>query len=214
MPTTAYQSAYTGTQIDDAIGAVQTAAFVGDDDGTGGVVDSSASLADLTDTNISSPTNGQALVYNTATSKWVNGNVSGGGGDVNVIEIVKVNGSALTPDSNKAVDVPVPTESTVSGWGFTKTAGTITEVTMNGSSKGTSGVVNLGTVITSETQLSKGNTSGSGNAVTDISVNNHTITLTKGSTFLTASDVVTIYSGSTAPSSSTGSNGDIYIQTS
>ena len=214
MATTAYQSAYTGTQIDDAIGAVQTAAFVGDDDGTGGVVDSSASLADLTDTAISSPTNGQALVYNTATSKWVNGNVSGGGGDVNVIEIVKVNGSALTPDSNKAVDVPVPTESIVSGWGFTKNAGTITEVTMNGSSKGTSGVVNLGTVITSETQLSKGNTSGSGNAVTDISVNNHTITLTKGTTFLTASDVVTIYSGSTAPSSSTGSNGDIYIQTS
>lgn len=39
--------------------------------------------------------------------------------------------------------------------------------------------------ITSETQLSKGTTSGSGNAVTDISVSNHKITLTKGSTFLT-----------------------------
>ena len=35
---------------------------------------------------------------------------SGGGGDTNVIEIVKVNGTALTPDSNKAVDVPVPTK--------------------------------------------------------------------------------------------------------
>lgn len=34
--------------------------------------------------------------------------------------------------------------------------------------------------------LSKGTTSGSGNAVTDISVSGHTITLTKGSTFLTA----------------------------
>lgn len=33
----------------------------------------------------------------------------GTGGDTNVIEIVKVNGTALTPDSNKAVDVPVPT---------------------------------------------------------------------------------------------------------
>ena len=32
-----------------------------------------------------------------------------GGGQENVIEIVKVNGAALTPDSNKAVDVPVPT---------------------------------------------------------------------------------------------------------
>ena len=33
---------------------------------------------------------------------------TGGGGDVNVIETVKVNGTALTPDANKAVDVPVP----------------------------------------------------------------------------------------------------------
>ena len=216
------------------------------------------------------------------------------------------------------------TESTVSGWGFTKNAGTITGITMNGSSKGTSGVVNLGTVVTSETDpvftasaahgitaqdianwnakqnslantqnpytaqgtstkvptittnnlgqvttitetdiafptLSKGTTSGSGNAVTDISVSGHTITLTKGSTFGTYSKPsggipstdlatavsqrllpegsgstddgkilqysytgggwqlvkpITIYTGSSAPSSSTGSNGDIYIQTS
>lgn len=57
---------------------------------------------------------------------------------------------------------------------------------MNGASKGTSGVVDLGTVLTSETALSKGTTTGSGNAVTDISVSGHTITLTKGSTFLTS----------------------------
>ena len=30
---------------------------------------------------------------------------SGGGGDTNVIEVVKVNGSALTPDANKAVNI-------------------------------------------------------------------------------------------------------------
>lgn len=30
------------------------------------------------------------------------------GGDINVIEIVKVNGTALTPDRNKAVDITVP----------------------------------------------------------------------------------------------------------
>lgn len=57
---------------------------------------------------------------------------------------------------------------------------------MNGASKGTSGVVDLGTVLTSETVLSKGTTTGSGNAVTDISVSGHQITLTKGSTFLTS----------------------------
>jgi len=61
----------------------------------------------------------------------------------------------------------VPTESTVSGWGFTKNAGTITGITMNGASKGTSGVVDLGTVITSHQDISgKENTS---NKVTSLS---------------------------------------------
>ena len=68
----------------------------------------------------------------------------------------------------------------------TSNTGTITGINMNGSSKGTSGVVDLGTVITSETTLSKGTTTGSGNAVTDISVSGHQITLTKGTTFLTS----------------------------
>lgn len=52
------------------------------------------------------------------------------GYQANVIETVKVNGTALTP-TNKAVDITVPsavTESTVSGWGFTKNIGTVTSV--------------------------------------------------------------------------------------
>lgn len=74
----------------------------------------------------------------------------------------------------------------ISNWNSkTDNVGTITGINMNGASKGTSGVVDLGTVITSETQLTKGTTTGTGNAVTDISVSNHQITLTKGSTFLT-----------------------------
>ena len=61
----------------------------------------------------------------------------------------------------------IPTESTVSGWGFTKNTGTITGITMNGASKGTSGVVDLGTVITSHQDISgKENTS---NKVTSLS---------------------------------------------
>lgn len=44
-------------------------------------------------------------------------------------------------------------------------------------------------VITTETQLSKGTTTGSGNAVTDISVSNHQITLTKGETFATKAEL-------------------------
>ena len=66
-----------------------------------------------------------------------------------------------------AVSLSIPTESTVSGWGFTKNAGTITGVTMNGASKGTSGVVDLGTVITAHQDISgKENTS---NKVTSLS---------------------------------------------
>lgn len=42
----------------------------------------------------------------------------------------------------------IPDESTVSEWGFTKNQGTITGIKMNGSDKGTSGVIDLGTVVT------------------------------------------------------------------
>lgn len=45
------------------------------------------------------------------------------------------------------------TEATIRGWGFTKNAGTITGIKMNGVSKGTSGVVDLGTVITAHQKL-------------------------------------------------------------
>lgn len=249
--------------------------------------------------DVSSPSNGQVLAYNSTSQKFENQSISTGGGDVyygdgvgggeaaTILSGVTFNGTpAIVTDGVAAITATIPdavTESTVSGWGFTKNTGTITGITMNGSSKGTSGVVDLGTVIVSETQLSKGNTSGSGNAVTDISVSNHQITLTKGSTFLTshqsiktvnnttmtgtgnvsvqetlvsgtniktinnesilgsgnlsvsglpsvsssdngkvlevssgawaAVKPVTIYSGSSAPSSGTGSDGDIYIQT-
>ncbi|MBQ9884419.1 MAG: hypothetical protein IJM43_08215 [Bacteroidaceae bacterium] len=46
--------------------------------------------------------------------------IEGSGGEENVIETVKVNGSALTPDQEKAVNIPVPTEDTVTLWGFIK----------------------------------------------------------------------------------------------
>jgi hypothetical protein len=63
------------------------------------------------------------------------------------------------------------TESTVSGWGFTKNTGTVTSVAvkMNGATKGTvtgSGTIDLGTVITAHQDISgKANLSG-GNTFT------------------------------------------------
>ena len=47
-----------------------------------------------------------------------------------------------------AANATAVTSTTVTGWGFTKNAGTITGIKMNGSSKGTSGVIDLGTVLT------------------------------------------------------------------
>ena len=90
------------------------------------------------------------------------------------------------------------TSSDITNWnGKTSNVGTITGIIMNGVSKGTSGVVDLGTVIIQETQLSV-TVSGKGNAVTGMTVNNHSITLQKG-TFLTEhqdisgkADVVTL----------------------
>lgn len=55
----------------------------------------------------------------------------------------------------------------IAGLGYTTNTGTITGITMNGTSKGTSGVVDLGTVITSHQDISgKENTS---NKVTSLS---------------------------------------------
>lgn len=39
-----------------------------------------------------------------------------GSGEANVIETVKVNGTALTPDANKAVDIPVPAAQVNADW--------------------------------------------------------------------------------------------------
>lgn len=161
--------------------------------------------------------------------------------------------------SNKTVLDGI-TSTDITNWNSkTDNVGTVTGVKMNNTTNSpTDGVVDLGTVITSETLLSKGTTTGSGNAVTDITVNNHQITLTKGSTFLTSHQSIktingnslvgtgdvtiiavpsftsadngkvlgvvngqlawvtptTIYTGSGAPSSSQGNDGDIYLQTS
>ena len=56
--------------------------------------------------------------------------------------------------------IPTKTSDLTNDSGFTSNAGTITGITMNGTSKGTSGVVDLGTVITAHQDISgKANTS-------------------------------------------------------
>lgn len=94
-----------------------------------------------------------------------------------VINNIKVNNTIIEKDDNGSVEIPVGdlniqsdwneedktsdayiknkpsipselTESTVSSWGFTKNTGTVTEIKMNNTSKGTSGIIDLGTVVT------------------------------------------------------------------
>ena len=82
-------------------------------------------------------------------------------GKANIEDLAEVAFSGSYDDLDNKPTIPsAVTESTVSGWGFTKNAGTITGIKMNGASKGTSGVVDLGTIITSHQDISgKANTS-------------------------------------------------------
>ena len=170
------------------------------------------------------------------------------GAQVNVIETVKVNNTALTP-SSKAVNITVPTKTSdltndsnfvttattkdfvtsaqvktqIEGYGYTTNAGTITGINMNGASKGTSGVVNLGTVVTGVTV--NGNAATVSNGAASVSV-----TIPEGLPSVTSSDngkvmrvsngawgmatPVVLRTGSGAPSASLGNVGDVYVQTS
>lgn len=85
-------------------------------------------------------------------------NLKGAKGDPGVnatttsVATTSANGLMSSTDKSKldgiAENATAVTSTTVTGWGFTKNAGTITGIKMNGSSKGTSGVVDLGTVLT------------------------------------------------------------------
>ena len=71
------------------------------------------------------------------------------------ITLAKVATSGSYNDlSNKPVIPSEVTESTVNNWGFTKNTGTITSIKMNGATKGSSGVVDLGVVLTEHQDIS------------------------------------------------------------
>ena len=76
------------------------------------------------------------------------------GAQVNVIESIKVN-NATQAITNKSVNISVPTKVSqlTNDSGFTNNTGTITGITMNGQSKGVTGNVDLGTVLTEHQSL-------------------------------------------------------------
>lgn len=95
--------------------------------------------------------------------------------------------------------IPTKVSDLTNDSGFTSNTGTITGITMNGSSKGTSGVVNLGTVLTEHQDIS-GKASLSGAAFTGA---------VTGTSSGNTSQFRNITISSSEPTSSQGSNGDI-----
>jgi hypothetical protein len=85
----------------------------------------------------------------------IRANAEKGATAVQPSELAKVATSGSYNDLSDTPTIPpTVTERTVSSWGFTKNTGTITEVKMNGASKGTNGIVDLGTVITEHQDIS------------------------------------------------------------
>lgn len=106
--------------------------------GSGGAT----ALADLTDVDITSPANGDALLYNGNTGKWYNGTVSSGGGTVTRVEMTvptgfAISGSPITSSGTLALTFAsgyaLPTTADVNkgvtayGWGNHANAGYATE---------------------------------------------------------------------------------------
>ena len=132
-------------------------------------------------------------------------------------------GDLTVTATRKKVTIPTAvTESTVTGWGFTKNAGTLTGISMNSAAVSVSnGVANLGTVLTSHQSIKTINSqtmTGSGNVtIREIpactsSDNGKVLQVVNGSWTLVTP--VSIYSGSSNPDNSQGTNGDLYLQTS
>ena len=66
---------------------------LGDGGGGGGA----SSLGELSDVQLTTPTNGQALVYNATSGKWENQTIGGGGGTLTSIGLVMPTGFSVSP---------------------------------------------------------------------------------------------------------------------
>ena len=149
------------------VGTITGITMNGSSKGTSGIVDLGTVLTSYTETDPTVPAWAKASAKPTYTASEV----------------------GALPDTTV-----IPTESTVSGWGFTKNTGTLTGVTFNG----TSATINNGVAAITATIPT---------VPTNVSA------FTNDANYVSSDNTVTVYSGSSAPSSNMGSNGDIYIQT-
>lgn len=146
-------------------------------DSSGNIVVASSSLQTLaTRSDASALTNGNLLKWDGTNKTLVDSGLASSAiakkTDIpsvgNGTLTIQKNGTAVTTFSanqsgNATANITVPTKVSelTNDSGYTKNVGTITGITMNGASKGTSGVVDLGTVLTSHQDISgKANLSG------------------------------------------------------
>lgn len=105
---------------------------------SGGGGGGASALTDLVDVAISSPTNGQVLMYNSSTGKWYNGTVqSGGGGTVTSITAgTGLTGGTITSSGTIALSQETQTAIangvTAYGWGDHSQQGYLTSSALNG----------------------------------------------------------------------------------
>lgn len=76
----------------------------------GGGGGGASSLTQLSDVVLTSPTNGQALLYDAGLGKWVNGNVGGGGGGTGTVTSVGLN----MPTGFSVSNTPITSAGTIS----------------------------------------------------------------------------------------------------
>ena len=220
LPNNTTQDVHDSRVVSDAI------AYVGATSGSATYVDGDV-VVDLGDYAKKTWVSGQGYLTEHQSLKTINNQsivgtgditISGGsGGEANVIEAITFNGSSV-PVTNKtaAITASIPsevTESTVSGWGFTKNTGTY--------SKPSGGIPKTDLASAVQTSLGKADTALQSYTETDPTVPSWAKASTKPS--YTASEVgalpsttfvPTIYTGTGTPSSSLGNNGDLYVQTS
>lgn len=115
----------------------------------------------------------QGYTSNTGTVTQVSAGTGLTGGDITTTGTIALDESGVTAGTYQGLTVDKYGRVTAaSDQGYTSNTGTITGITMNGTSKGTSGVVDLGTVLTSYTETDPVYSASAASGITSSDITN------------------------------------------